>query len=169
MLTGVRWQVLALFASLLIFGLVLTFRLNQASPEAPVITATQAPSLTPAPTFTPAPTQAPNLSAPLPEDTVATFTEAAIGSVQRLNPLLIGSQAERDITSLIFEGLTRINEYGEPVGVLAQRWEISRDGYEYVLVLRQDILWQDGIPFTAADVRFTYGLLASPDYPIAEI
>jgi peptide/nickel transport system substrate-binding protein len=169
MLTGIRWQVLALFASLVIFGLVLTFRLNQARPEPAIITATYAPSLTPAPTFTAAPTEALNLSTPLPEDRVVTFTEAAIGSVQRLNPLLIGSQAERDITSLIYEGLTRINEFGEPVGALAQRWEISRDGYEYVLVLRQDILWQDGIPFTAEDVRFTYNLLASPDYPFVEI
>jgi peptide/nickel transport system substrate-binding protein len=169
MLTGIRWQVLALFASLLIFGLVLSYRLTQASPEPAVITATQAASLTPAPSFTPAPTQAPNLSSPLPEDTVSTYTEALVGSVQRLNPLLLGSQAERDITSLIFEGLTRINEYGEAVGALAQRWEISRDGYEYVFVLRQDILWQDGVPFTAEDVRFTYGLLASADYPFSEI
>jgi peptide/nickel transport system substrate-binding protein len=169
MLTGIRWQVLALFVSLLIFGLVLAFRLNQASPEPAVITATQAASLSPAATFTPAPTLPPNLSTLSPEDTVASYTEALVGSVQRLNPLLPGSQAERDITGLIFEGLTRINEFGEPVGVLAQRWEISHDGYEYVFVLRQDILWQDGIPFTAEDVRFTYALLASPDYPLTEI
>ncbi|MFW5748808.1 MAG: ABC transporter substrate-binding protein, partial [Chloroflexota bacterium] len=34
-----------------------------------------------------------------------------------------------------------------------------------VVPLRQDVLWHDGIPFTAADVVYTVGLLQSPDFP----
>ncbi len=39
---------------------------------------------------------------------------------------------------------------------LAESWEISDDGLEYTFFLRQDVTWHDGVPFTAADVLFTY-------------
>src|SRR5690606_2977326 len=38
-------------------------------------------------------------------------------------------------------------------------------GLEYVVTLRDDVLWQDGLPFTAADVDFTMSLLRAPDFP----
>ena len=100
---------------------------------------------------------------------VVTFSEALIGHVQRLNPILASlNPVDADITGLIFEGLTRINAYGEPEPALAERWVISADGLEYTVFLRQDVLWQDGVPFTAADVDYTMSLLRSPDFPGAE-
>jgi peptide/nickel transport system substrate-binding protein len=41
---------------------------------------------------------------------------------------------------------------------------ISSDGLEYIVTLRDDVLWQDGIPFTATDVAFTMTLLRSPNF-----
>src|SRR5262249_49265152 len=72
---------------------------------------------------------------------------------------------DRDITSLIFEGLTRTNQYGEPEPALAKNWVISSDGLEYVVRLRDDVLWQDGVRFTAIDVIYTISLLQSSDFP----
>jgi peptide/nickel transport system substrate-binding protein len=40
--------------------------------------------------------------------------------------------------------------------LLAERWERSEDGTEYVFHLRSDVRWHDGEPFTAADVVFTF-------------
>src|SRR5690606_28272637 len=78
------------------------------------------------------------------DDGVPTFREALVGSVQRLNPLFAPlNPVDRDITSLIFEGLTRTNAYGEPEAVLARDWTISSDGLEYIVRLRDDVLWQD--------------------------
>ncbi|MGQ9888251.1 MAG: ABC transporter substrate-binding protein [Aggregatilineales bacterium] len=108
---------------------------------------------------------------PPPEDEnpaapVATFREGLVGRVQRLNPLLASlNPVDQDITSLIFEGLTRLNQFGEPVPALALDWVISSDGLEYVVRLREDVLWQDGTPFTAADVALTMALLRAPDFP----
>ncbi len=171
MQTGFRWQLLALVVSIILFGVVLGFRLmddgENVVTETP--TATTAITMTVAPTFTPAPTQIAVAESASQENSVITFTEGIVGAIQRLNPLLVTNQAERDITSLIYEGLVDINEFGEPAPDLAQNWVVSRDGYEYVLQLRQDILWQDGIPFTANDVLFTYNLLASPNFPFTEI
>jgi peptide/nickel transport system substrate-binding protein len=74
-------------------------------------------------------------------------------------------RVDADVTSLIFEGLTRPNQYGEPAPALAKEWVVSSDNLEYVMRLREDVLWQDGVPFTAADVMFTVSLLQSPDFP----
>lgn len=99
-------------------------------------------------------------------DGVVTYREALIGDVQRLNPLFASmNPVDADITSLIFEGLTRINEYGEPVPALATGWTVSTDKLEYVVTLRDDVVWQDGIPFSADDVVYTMSLLRSPEFP----
>ena len=39
---------------------------------------------------------------------------------------------------------------------LAEDWEISDDGLTYTFYLRKDVKWQDGEPFTAEDVKFTF-------------
>ncbi len=98
---------------------------------------------------------------------IATLREGFVGNVQRLNPLFADlNPVDADITSLIFEGLMRVNEYGEPIPALAAEMPtISFDGLEYVVRLRDDVLWQDGIQFNAADVIYTMSLLADPDFP----
>jgi peptide/nickel transport system substrate-binding protein len=81
---------------------------------------------------------------------------------QTINPLLsFGNELDRDLTGLIFQGLVGLNERGEPVPSLAERWEISPDQKEYTFHLRDGVRWHDGAPFTAADVVFTVGVLQS--------
>lgn len=177
MLRGFRWQLIALVLSLFVFAAALVFRLTQ-TPPPPISTPTTAaiqPSATatqvPTATVTPIPpTQAVAESViSVPLQTSSTYSEALIGQVQRLNPLFADlNPVDRDITSLIFEGLIRINEYSEPVPHLASEWILSNNGLEYVMVLREDVLWQDGIPFSADDVVFTMSLLSSPNFPGSE-
>jgi peptide/nickel transport system substrate-binding protein len=168
-----RWQILAFLVSVFIFGLALVSRLT--APTPPAITATpntdnQTLSVAPTdnPIATPLPTGDSTLIQPTTfvqnitstSDAVPTLREALVGRVQRLNPLYADlNPVDRDIVSLIFSGLIKINEFGEPVGDLAKTWVISRDGLEYVLTLREDILWQDGERFSADDVVYTMSLL----------
>lgn len=94
------------------------------------------------------------------------LVEALVGDIRKLNPLLATyNSVDQDITALIFEGLTTTNPYGEIIPALAESWAVSPDGLEYVFTLRQDVLWQDGVPFTAADVIFTFQLMADPLFP----
>jgi peptide/nickel transport system substrate-binding protein len=72
---------------------------------------------------------------------------------------------DQDLTSLIFEGLTTTNNYGEIVPDLAESWSVSADGLEYIFTLRDDALWQDGVPFTAEDVALTFDLVGDPEFP----
>ena len=93
------------------------------------------------------------------------FAEGFVGSPQYLNPLLADDNpVDREIASLIFDGLTRY-EKGELVPALAQGWEISEDGLTVRFTLRDDLIWHDGEPLTAADVAFTYGLMQDDDFP----
>ncbi|MDH5746142.1 MAG: ABC transporter substrate-binding protein [Candidatus Bathyarchaeota archaeon] len=48
---------------------------------------------------------------------------------------------------------------------LAESWEISTDGLTYTYHLRNDVVWSDGVPFTSADVKFTFESLMNPDFP----
>ena len=95
------------------------------------------------------------------------FAEGIVGLPQYLNPLLHDpNPVDRQLTSLIFDGLTTYDpETGQLVPVLAQNWSVSEDGRTVRFNLRQDVQWQDGAPFTAADVAFTYGLMQDSAFP----
>jgi peptide/nickel transport system substrate-binding protein len=92
-----------------------------------------------------------------------TYTEAAVGTVQTLNPILPESATTSDINHLIFSGLTRYNTSRRIVSDLAESWDVSPDGRTYTFHLRHGVKWHDGVPFTAADVAFTLTAIQNPD------
>lgn len=64
------------------------------------------------------------------------------------------------VTGHIFEGLTKTNAYTARIEPnLADRWDISSDGLIWTFHLRRDVRWNDGHPFTADDVVFTFNEL----------
>ena len=48
---------------------------------------------------------------------------------------------------------------GEHENWLAETWEYNDDFTEITMKLREGITWQDGMPFTAEDVAFTFNLV----------
>jgi peptide/nickel transport system substrate-binding protein len=92
------------------------------------------------------------------------YVEGISGVPARVNPFFADENAvDATLSSLVFAGLTRLDEHGVPFPDLAQTWTISADGTVYTFTLRPGLLWQDGTPLTADDVVFTYELLQSPD------
>ena len=88
------------------------------------------------------------------------YTEALIGSLQRLNPLLdYYNSADRDIDRLVYSRLVTFDDSGLPQGDLAESWGVSQDGTVYNIALRPDVKWHDGEPLTAADVVFTVDMM----------
>jgi peptide/nickel transport system substrate-binding protein len=91
------------------------------------------------------------------------YAEAEVGEPSRVNPLYAyASDVDRDLTSLVFSGLVRLDADGTPKPDLAQSWDVSEDGLTITFHLRPDVTWHTGQPFTSADVIFTYNLLADP-------
>jgi peptide/nickel transport system substrate-binding protein len=96
------------------------------------------------------------------------YTEALVGSLSRLNPLLdMSSPVDRDVDRLLYSGLIRFDGRGLPLGDLADSWGISSDGLIYNFSIRANAVWHDGQPVTSDDVIFTIELLrnANPTIP----
>ncbi len=94
------------------------------------------------------------------------LVRAMIGNPSLFNPILSADTASSDIEGFIFQGLVRYDENMQRVGSLAHDWEISEDNLEWTFFLREGVTWQDGEPFTTADVEFTIGTTAfNEDYP----
>jgi peptide/nickel transport system substrate-binding protein len=91
------------------------------------------------------------------------YSEAAVGNVKVLNPILPDNQTSNDIDRLIFSGLTQYNGQRQVVPDLATSWSVSSDGKTYTFHLRHGVTWQDGVPFTADDVVFTLAAIQNPD------
>jgi len=90
------------------------------------------------------------------------LVDSSIGDASMLNPILAGDSASSDINGLVFNGLVKYDKNIKLVGDLAAGWDISADGLVITFHLKKNIRWQDGIPFTASDVEFTYKKLIDP-------
>jgi peptide/nickel transport system substrate-binding protein len=96
-----------------------------------------------------------------------TYIEGMVGQPRAINPLLCHyNDVDRDLCSLVFNGLVRLDPQGVPQPDLAARApEVSPDGLVYTVTLRNDVRWHDGQPFTADDVLFTINLIRAPSFP----
>ncbi len=97
------------------------------------------------------------------------YTEALVGSLMRLNPLLgMENSADRDISRLLFSGLVRFDGRGAAQVDLAETMGISKDGTLYNFRLRKDAKWHDGEPVTTDDVIFTVNLFKQGGGPLSQ-
>jgi peptide/nickel transport system substrate-binding protein len=99
-----------------------------------------------------------------------TYIEGMVGQPLAINPLLCQfNDVDRDLCSLVFDGLMRLDSHGLPQPDLAASpVELAPDDLTYTVTLRNDVRWHDGQPFTADDVLFTINLLKSPNVPDLE-
>ncbi len=93
------------------------------------------------------------------------FSEGIVGEPHYINPLLSqNNDVDRDLVSLIYSGLMKYNGEGKLIPDLAKSYEISSDGLNYTIYLKENAKWQDGISVTANDVVFTIQTAQNPDY-----
>jgi len=82
------------------------------------------------------------------------------------NPIVAQETSTTQITSYIFEGLTRTDPLSlEVIPNLAKSWK-TEGGKVWIFNLREDVYWNDGVKFTSKDVVFTFNfLIYNPDIP----
>lgn len=67
------------------------------------------------------------------------------------------NQSAYSVFGYIYASLTEEDPVtGELEPGLAESWEVSPDGQQIIVTLREDLKWSDGEPMTADDVIFTY-------------
>jgi peptide/nickel transport system substrate-binding protein len=86
--------------------------------------------------------------------------------------LYVNSGTEEVPEACVFDALWDVNDMGEFVPNLAARVPtlenggISPDGLVWKIELKKGVKWQDGAPFTAKDVEFTYQTIVNPNVAI---
>ncbi len=91
------------------------------------------------------------------------ITEGVIGSPRFINPLLELSDADRDLTYLVYSGLMRATADGTLIPDLAQSYTISEDGLIYNFIIRDDIYFHDGKKVTTDDIEYTIKMSQDPN------
>jgi len=73
-----------------------------------------------------------------------------------LDPAFLRLLNEQYIACNLWEGLVRKNLNGSIEPGIAESWNISEDGFEYVFKLRKNAFWSDGKPVTAYDFEYAW-------------
>lgn len=86
------------------------------------------------------------------------------GDISTVNGILANDSTTLNMLSLIFEPLVGVSPIdGRPVPALAESWDTSPDGLTYTFHLNKKAKWQDGVDFTADDVKFSFDAVLNPN------
>ena len=68
------------------------------------------------------------------------LVEGIVGRPQTLNPLLDQNNVvDRELTNLLFDGLTQVDSRGRIVPALAENWQVSGDAKTITFTLRANL------------------------------
>ncbi|PIP87081.1 hypothetical protein COW81_02220 [Candidatus Campbellbacteria bacterium CG22_combo_CG10-13_8_21_14_all_36_13] len=90
------------------------------------------------------------------------MNEGVIGFPRFINPLLVSSDADRDLVALVYSGLMKADSSGNLIPDLAENYYVSDDGLEYRFIIKSTAQFHDGTPVTADDVIFTINKTRDP-------
>ncbi|MDQ2992668.1 MAG: ABC transporter substrate-binding protein, partial [Candidatus Eremiobacteraeota bacterium] len=97
-----------------------------------------------------------------------TFRWSDAEDIDNLNPLLSTQTVVNDLSAFTMGYFFVFDAKGDPKPSLClvvptrENRLISADGKSLTFKLRRGVLWQDGKPFTAADVKFTVATILDP-------
>jgi peptide/nickel transport system substrate-binding protein len=92
-----------------------------------------------------------------------TIIKGEFQKLSAINPILSVSSATSHLESIIFDGLIKVDERGEPQPNLASSWDRTEDGLTWTFYLKKGVRFHDGAELTAEDVAFTYKAAKNPE------
>lgn len=91
-----------------------------------------------------------------------TLREGVIGTPYLVNPVLASTDADRDLTALVYSGLMKSDGKGGIEKSLAENYSVSENGLVYTFWLKENLFWHDDEPLTADDAVFTINAAKNP-------
>jgi peptide/nickel transport system substrate-binding protein len=125
--------------------------LTACSSAAPRTTAGTAVATTPAPTGGTTSSTSATAGGPRPRGTLRV---GALGDLQNLEPHITGLNT--DTIYHVWDKLLEYDDKLQPQPRLAESWDVSGDGKQIVLHLRQGVQWHSGREFTSQDVVWNF-------------
>ena len=95
------------------------------------------------------------------KDTIIVGITAPSG---KFNPIYSDSVYDSYVTSLVYDGLITNDKEGNPIPLVAEKYEISPDGKTYTFHIKKGVKFSSGDEVKAEDVAFTYTALCDPKY-----
>lgn len=80
-----------------------------------------------------------------------------------LDPFHQAADARIRVTVLVYQGLFYEAANGEAAPLLAESYEVSDDGLEYTIRLREGVVFHNGEQMDAEDVAYSYNYIRNPD------
>ncbi len=97
-----------------------------------------------------------------PKDNVLRYISGS--EPESLDPAFGTGQPEARVYMALYEGLVEYHpKTMEPIPAIAERWELSPDGTEYLFHLRKNAKFTNGDPITAKDFVYTFRRALSPE------
>ena len=90
------------------------------------------------------------------------ITEGIVGIPSLVNPVLALSDADKDLTSIVYSGLMRKMPDGRFVPDVAESYSVSRDGTVYTFIMKKNATFHDGTKITPDDIIFTINKINDP-------
>ncbi|MEW6322123.1 MAG: ABC transporter substrate-binding protein [Acidobacteriota bacterium] len=113
--------------------------------------------------MTPAPPAADRLGAPPAPVRGGTLTSSIRSEVRSYNRISARDYPTELLATLTLGRLVRVNRATHDVEPwLAESWTTSADALTYTFTLRDGVTWNDGTPFTSADVAFSFQAVYDP-------
>lgn len=91
-----------------------------------------------------------------------TLREGIIGTPRFINPVLAVSDQDKDLTALVYAGLTKKDKDGNTVLDMAQSITESEDRLRYTVTLKKNATFHDGVKVTTDDIVYTVSLIQNP-------
>jgi len=89
--------------------------------------------------------------------------EGIVGYPSFINPILSVVDSGKDLSSLLYSGLMRLDSDGNIVLDLAESYTVSEDGLIYTFKIRDKAVFHDMVPITADDIVFTVSKVKDPN------
>jgi len=84
------------------------------------------------------------------------------GDATSLNPVIATDGISYTVEWPMFDSLLELDASLNVKPLLAESWEVGKDGLTYTFKLKKGVTWHDGKPFTARDVAFTFYSVLDP-------
>lgn len=91
-----------------------------------------------------------------------TITEGIIGVPTLVNPVMAISDADKDLTSLVYSGLMRKTDDGKLIPDLAEDFPVITNGINYTFTIKKDAKFHNNKKVTADDIIFTIEKIKDP-------